>query len=89
MEKLIDELDFEISQVESSVIIAVILIGEIEYDFVFFILIHRVQELVNQAICKMLDLGMTRHQGVKLERYLVAYVQICDILVLLGNEHAL
>ena len=51
LEKLIDELDFEVSQVESSVIIAVILIGEIEYDFVFFILIHRVQELVNQAIC--------------------------------------
>jgi hypothetical protein len=37
LEKLINKLDFEIGQIKPSVIVGIILISDVEDDFVFFV----------------------------------------------------
>ena len=89
MKKLVDEFNLEVGEIEASVVIAVILISEIEYDFVFLIFIQRIQKLVDQPVRQMLDLRVTCDQSVKFEGNLVAHVQIGYVLVLLGNQDTL
>ena len=88
-EELINEFNFEIGQIEPSVVITVKLIRKIEYDFIFLWLFVGVKEIVDQAVWDMLDLSMAGHQIVKLERDLVRHVQIGDSLSFVRNEHTL
>lgn len=50
LEELIDELHFEVGQIETSIVVAIVLIGEVQHDLIFFIFVLRVQEFVNQSI---------------------------------------
>ena len=50
LEKLIDELHLEIGQVESSVIVWVVLVCQVQNHFVSLALLPRVNELVDQPV---------------------------------------
>lgn len=89
LEKLVDEFNLEVGEVEASVVVAVILVSEVKHDFVFLVLVQRIQKLVDQPVRQMLDLRVACDQSVEFEGYLVAHVQIGNVLVLLGNQDAL
>ena len=89
MEELIDKFNFEVSQVESCVIVAVILISEVQHHLVPFALLAGVDELVNEPIAQMLDIVMARHQVVKLEAQLVRNIQVSYCFLFVRNQDAL
>ena len=68
LEELIYEFYLEIGQVETSVVVAVVLISEVQDYFVFFAFVQWVQELVDHAVSQVLHLGMAGHQRIKFER---------------------
>lgn len=88
-EELVDELDFEIGQVETSVIIAVELVRQVQNNFVFLRLFVGVKELVDQSIRHMLNLSMASDQVVKLEGDLVRHVQVCNGFGFVRNKDTL
>ena len=62
LEELIDELNFEVGQIKSSIIIAVELIGNVQNYLVFFVLALRVYKFVDQSARQVLNLSMASDQ---------------------------
>ena len=86
---MIYEFDFEIGEVESSVIIAVELVSQIEQYFVLLTLLFRVQELVDQSVAHMTNLVVARNQLIEGERNLITDVQISQTLIFVRYKNAL
>ena len=80
MEELVDELYFEIGQIETSVVVAIVLVSKVEDDLIFFIFVLRIQEFVNQSIGQVLHLAMAGDESIKFELNLGALIQVCDAL---------
>lgn len=89
LEKLIDELNFEVCDIETGIVIGVELVSKVEHDLVPLALLRRVNELVNQALADVLDFAVARDQAIKFELDLVRCVQIRYAFLLVGDEHAL
>ena len=89
LEKLIDELDFEVGQIEPGVVVAVEGVGEVQHNFIALVLIRRVEELQDPPIAEQLDLLVTRHQAVEFELLQVGRVQVRYSFSIVFNYHAL
>ena len=89
LKELIDEFDFEVCQVESSVIIAVELIRQVEQDFIFFTLLFRVQEFVYKSVTDVSNLIVACNQAVESERYLIADIQVSQTLIFVRDKYTL
>jgi hypothetical protein len=62
LKELIDKFHFEISKIKTSVVVAIVLICKIQYDFILLRFILRIQEFVNKSICEVLNLSMAGHE---------------------------
>ena len=89
MEKLIDELHFEVCDVEASIVIRIELIGKIQHDLIPLALLARVNELVYQSRAYVLDFAMACDQTVKFELNLICSIQIRYAFLLVRDQHAL
>mmetsp|Transcript_31178 Transcript_31178/g.47716 ORF Transcript_31178/g.47716 Transcript_31178/m.47716 type:complete len:349 (+) Transcript_31178:2470-3516(+) len=89
LEELVDELNFEVRQIEASVIVAIELVGHVEEDLVLLGFLPGVDELVDQAVANLLHLVVAGDQMIEFERDLVADVQVSDGLLLFRDQQAL
>jgi hypothetical protein len=74
LEELVDKLYFEVSKIETCVVVAVVLICKIQYNLILLRFILWIQKLMNKSICQMLHLSMTGDQRIKLELDLIAFI---------------
>ena len=86
---MIDELHFEVRQVEACVVVAVEVVGQVEHYLVSLGLVSRLDELVDPPITNVLHLRVTGDQAIKLELLEVCCVQVGDALALVRDQHAL
>lgn len=89
LEKLIDELDFEVSQIEPGIVVAVEGVGEVQHNFIALVLISRVQELKDPPITEQLHLLVTCHQAVEFELLQIGGIQVRYSFIIVFNYHAL
>ena len=78
LEKLVDELYFEVREVEASIVVGVEGVGDIQYNLVFLRLKLRVKELLNHPTRQVANLTVACNQRVKFKRHLVRNVQVGD-----------
>jgi len=71
---LIDKFNFEVCQIETSIVIAIELICQVKENFIFFTLLLWEQEFMNHAFTNMPHLVMACDETIKLERHLVANI---------------
>ena len=86
---MINELYFEIGEVESCIVITIELVGEVEYNLIALALLCRIDKLVYQPLANMLYLSVTCDQTIKFELDLIRSIQIRYAFMLVVNEHAL
>lgn len=89
LEELINELHFEVRQVESRIVVAIKLICKVENYLVSFTLLLWVNELVHQSLTNVLHLAVTRDQTVEFELNLVRSVQIRYTFLFVRDEDTL
>ena len=89
LEKLIDELHFEVRQVESGVVVAIEGVGKVQNDPVSLVLAGRVQELVNPPTAQLLDLLVAGDQAIKFKLLQIGRIQVRYTFILVGNNYAL
>ena len=71
LEKLVDELYFEVREVEASIVVGVESVRDIQNNLVFLRLKLRVKELLYHPTRQVTDLSVARNQRVKFKRHLV------------------
>ena len=89
LEKLVDELHFEVGDIETRIVVRIELIGEVQHDFVALALFRRVNEFVHHALADVPHLAVTRDQAVEFELNLIRCIQIRYAFLFVGNENAL
>ena len=89
LKELIYKLNFEVCQIKSCVVIAIVLVSNVKNNLIFLILILWIQKFMNQSTRQMLYLSMTRNKRIKFKANCVAHVQIGYLFILFWYEDAL
>ena len=89
LKELIYELYLEICKIKSSVVVAIKLVCEINYDFISETFFLRIQKLFYKSIANELYLLMTCNKTVKFHYNMVLWVKICYVLMLIAHKDTL